>query len=590
MHKSKYNIHELFKFISNRRKIQILIYILLAMITSFFEVLSISTVIPFIGLLLDPSKFYEIPFNEFFLIFFNNSEISLSFYITIIFIFFAISAGIMRILMLWFQTRIGYAIGADLSIMLYTKIIYQNYDFHVNKNSSGLIASITEKSHAVVKNIIMPIIVLIGTSLMTISIVATLFYFNFLITFSSIIFICIFYISIILFTKKIIRKHSQIIDLFVTRRIKLIQEGLGGIRDIIINGSHNIFINMYRSSDLKLRRSQASAHIISNFPKYAIEAIGITLMAIFAYFLTNGKSNSYEIIPMLAAFALGAQRLLPVIQQFYFSWQTIKVSSNILSDTLILLNLKLPHDNKNQIEKLNFSKSIRLENLSFSYSNNNILVLEKINLNIDKGKKIGIYGKTGSGKSTLIDLIIGLINPTKGSLLIDEKIIDKQNSQSWRKNISHVPQFIYLSDNTIAENIAFGIPYNEIDFEKLYKVARMANIHNIILTMKDKYNTYIGEMGVRLSGGQRQRIGIARALYKDSDLLVFDEATSSLDNETERQIMKTIYDIKSNITMLIIAHRLTTLNGCDAVIKIDGGKIENIGTYENLISLKNINH
>lgn len=588
MHKSKSNkIYELFKFISKKRKIQISIYILLAMITSFFEVLSISTVIPFIGLLLDPSKIYEIPFNEFFLIFFNNNEINLSFYITIIFIFFALSAGILRILMLFVQTRIGYAIGADISVLLYTKVIYQNYDFHLNKNTSGLIASITEKSHTVVKNVLMPIIVLIGTSLMTISIVFTLFYLNFRITFSSIIFIGLFYFLIILFTKKSISKFSQIIDLLVTKRIKLIQEGLGGIRDIIINGSQKIFISLYKKSDSNLRRAQANGHIISNFPRFAIEAIGIALMAIFAYFYTSGQNNSYTAIPILAAFALGAQRLLPVVQQLYFSWQTIKVSSNILSDTLFLLNLKLPYYTNNHEGKLNFLNSIKLDNLSFSYSNNNILALEKINLNIDKGKKIGIYGKTGSGKSTLIDLIIGLINPTKGYLLVDDKVIDKQNSHSWRQNISHVPQFIYLSDNTIAENIAFGVSYKDIDFEKLYRVARMANIHDIILTMKDKYNTYIGERGIRLSGGQRQRIGIARALYKDSDFLVFDEATSSLDMETEKQIMKTIYDIGSNITMLIVAHRLTTLKGCDAVIKIDAGKIENIGTYENLISQKN---
>ena len=210
------------------------------MITSFFEVLSIGTVIPFIGLLLDPSKIYEIPFNEFFLIFFYNDEINLSFYITIIFIIFALSAGILRILMLFVQTRIGYAIGADISVLLYTKVIYQNYDFHLNKNSSGLIASITEKSHTVVKNVLMPIIVLIGTSLMTISIVSILFYLNFRITFSSIIFIGLFYILIILLTKKRINKFSKIIDLLVTKRIKLIQEGLGGIRDIIINGSQKI--------------------------------------------------------------------------------------------------------------------------------------------------------------------------------------------------------------------------------------------------------------------------------------------------------------------------------------------------------------
>jgi len=309
------------------------------------------------------------------------------------------------------------------------------------------------------------------------------------------------------------------------------------------------------------------------------------LIALLAYVLARQPDGIAKAIPVLGALALGAQRLLPVLQQAYASWSSIQGSQISLQDTLTLLDQPLPDDaDKPAPEPIPFRKQITLNNLSFRYSSETPYVLKSLNLSIPKGNSIGFMGLTGSGKSTLLDIVMGLLQPTEGTLNIDGEPIITSNNGAWQAHIAHVPQAIFLADSTIEENIAFGVPPNKIDHARVRQAARQAQIADIIETWQKKYKTYVGERGIRLSGGQRQRIGIARALYKRADVIIFDEATSALDNETEQAVMQSIESLGNELTILIIAHRLTTLKNCDQIVELGDGGIKRIGTYNEIVS------
>ena len=296
----------------------------------------------------------------------------------------------------------------------------------------------------------------------------------------------------------------------------------------------------------------------------------MALIAALAYTMTHQQGGINSAIPILGVLALGAQRLLPAMQQSYAAYTSIKGARSSLNDVIKLLEQPLPdYANQPVPEPIPFEKGIELDNLSFRYSKESPWVLENINLKLPKGAHIGFVGITGSGKSTLIDIIMGLLLPTSGELLIDNRPVNNINRRAWQVRISHVPQNIYLSDSTIEENIAFGVPKDEIDPLQIKKVTQQAQLTEVIEHLRDGFQTIVGEQGVKLSGGQRQRIGIARALYKNANVIILDEATSSLDNETEQAVMQSIEGLGKEFTIITIAHRLTTLKGCDQIVSLD---------------------
>jgi ATP-binding cassette subfamily B protein len=315
-----------------------------------------------------------------------------------------------------------------------------------------------------------------------------------------------------------------------------------------------------------------------------MEAIGMVIIVLVAFLLTQTEGGMIGALPTLGAIALGGQKLLPASQQVYSTYSTIKGTKKSLDDVVMLLEQPLPK-NINTISPLSvaFNNGIKLENLSFRYTQDSAWVLKNINLSIAKGSRIGFMGETGSGKSTLIDIIMGLIRPSNGKLLIDDELINFENSRAWQSHIAHVPQNIYLSDTSISENIAFGVPRDEVNIKQVEEAAKKAKLDDLIGSWKDGYEAIIGERGVKLSGGQRQRIGIARALYKQADLLVFDEATNALDSNTEREVMSAINNLNKDLTILIIAHRLTTLKQCDLIISIGSGGELNVGSYKEMV-------
>ena len=554
-------------------------------IASLAEIISIGAILPFLGILTAPEQVYQYPLMQPVIQILALTEPrQLILPLTILFITAALLAGVIRLTLLYAMTRLSYATGADLSINIYRRALYQAYEVHVSRNSSEVINGIITKTNTVIGGVISPTLNLVSSIILLVGIMGALFAINTTIALSASICFGLLYWVVIRYTKTHLKDNSKTIADQSTQMIKSLQEGLGGIRDVLIDGTQQFYCKLYRNADLPLRRASGNNEFIGGSPKYAMEAIGMTLIAGLAYLMTQQESEMLTAIPVLGALALGAQRLLPALQQAYASYSTIKGSKSSFEDVLNLLDQPLPeHADQPLPEPISFSQEIKLNNLNFRYSEDAPWVLKNVNLSLKKGSRIGFMGVTGSGKSTLLDIIMGLLPVTEGGLMIDNQTINSQNRRAWQAHIAHVPQNIYLSDGTIEENIAFGIAKELIDHQRIKKAAQQAQIAELIEEWKDGYQTLVGERGVRLSGGQRQRIGIARALYKQANVLIFDEATSALDNETEQAVMDAIEDLDKEVTILIIAHRLTTLKGCDEIIKLEKEFNLKIGTYEDVV-------
>jgi ATP-binding cassette subfamily B protein len=446
-----------------------------------------------------------------------------------------------------------------------------------------VISAITNKVSATV-NVVGQSLTLI-TSLVLISLVIIiLFISNPLVALLTITIPISIYIIIVFFTRRRLRNNGLSISKEQVQVIKALQEGLGGIRDVILEKNQELYRKLYEKSDRRLRAAQGNNDFIGMCPRYFMEAIGILSIAIIAYNLNERTNNFIDSVPILGALALGAQRMLPAIQQAFGAWSTIKSLQPQVEATLIILNKNSIQKNEISSSKpIKFNNSIKLSNISFKYSRKDELVLDTVSVNIPKGKRIALVGSTGSGKSTLIDIIMGLLDPTDGVMYIDDIKISNFEIPQWQKLISHVPQSIFLIDGTIAENIALGVPSELIDMNLVLDAASRAHLIDLIDIRTGGLDTIVGERGVRLSGGQRQRIGIARALYKRTPLLILDEATSALDNTTERLVMDSIESLDKSITTIIIAHRLTSIRNCDLIIELHNGKIVAQGSYSHLM-------
>ena len=567
---------KLFLSMERKRRYQFLILLTLMIFTSMFEVISIGAVMPFLGVLIEPSNIFELPAAQPFIQFFGvDQPTQIILPISALFAIAVLLSGAMRVLLLWASVKFSFILGADLSVGIFTQVINQPYIAHTKQNSSDIISAISIKVAQVIEGVVLSVLNMISSFIIFIAIITILLIINPGASLIAILFFSSLYVFFYLYVKQKLKVNSSNISLESNSLIKILQEALGGIRYIIIDGNQELYRNIFQRADLIFRKSIGNNYFIGNSPRYIMETFGVLLIVLLAYMLsTQGEKSFADGIPVLGALALGAQRLLPVMQIFYNSWGNIKGTHSVLEEVLVYLNI---NDSKTMNVINNdcaFEKNISLRDVSFGYDKNSLPAINKINIVIKKGDCIGIIGKTGSGKSTLIDIMMGLLDPTHGTLEIDENVITSSNRRAWQSRIAHVPQNIYLSDSTLEENIAFGIPVEEIDSSLVRRAAISANIDSVINEWPLKYKTILGERGIRLSGGQRQRIGIARALYKQADVLFLDEATSSVDSITESSIMKAIEKLGNDVTLIIIAHRITTLKNCSRILELTNeGKI-----------------
>jgi len=577
---------QLWQRMSLKRRHQFIILLILMVIASFAEIISIGSVIPFLSALTSPENFFVNPLAQPLISFLRiESANQLIAPLTIIFCVSAILSRGIQLVLLKFTTRLSFVTGSDFGIDIYQRTLYQPYKVHVSRNSSEIINGISNKANAIIYSAILPALTLVSSSVMLVAILITLIYIDPIISiFTTVIFGSI-YSLLAKYTRHNKIKNSQVIAEQSTQIIKSLQEGLGGIRDVLIDGSQHVYCELFRRANAPLRESQANNQVVSQSPRFIMESLGMVFIAGLAYYLFNQPDGASKAIPILGVLALAAQKMLPIMQQSYHAWSSIQGNYKSLEDTILLLNQPLPSNSINKkILKINFNRDIKFDRVGFHYHSGFHNFIKHLNLSIRKGDKVGIIGATGSGKTTLIDILMGLLEPTSGALKVDGQAITKRNVRGWQRRIAHVPQAIFLSDTTIAENIAFGIDKKDIDFDRVRDAANRAQLQDVIDKLPNKFNTLVGERGVRLSGGQRQRIGIARALYKNADILVFDEATSALDNKTEELVIKSIEALGKEITVIMIAHRITTLKKCTKIFELADGKIVKVGSYRDIIN------
>ena len=565
---------------STPRRLQFGCLLLVMLASGAAELLSLGAVLPFLAVLSDAERLWQLPLIQVLAArvgFMAASDLLMP--ATLTFAAAAVLAALIRLTNLWLNGRLAAAVGSDLSCEAYRRTLYQPYCVHVQRNSAEVITATTSQIGRTV-GALNAVLQLITAVVVTLGLLTGLLLIDWAVALVAAALFGSVYGLLAITTRRELHRNSQKIAVAAKRQIKALQEGLGAIRDVLLIGNQPTYVESYRQADRPQRQIIARNQFLVVFPRYAVEALGLVAIALLGGLLVLQQGAGASVIPLLGALALGAQRLLPSLQQLYGSWSSLKGFNADLAAVLAMLNQPLPK----QIavaEPLTLRQGIRLENVHFHYGQLKTEVLRGLDLEIRRGERIGLIGSTGSGKSTTVDLFMGLLEPTQGRILVDgEDLHDPacpERLVAWRAAIAHVPQSIYLADSSIAENIAFGVPKDQIDLERVQQAAEKAQISNFIEDSPEGYESFVGERGIRLSGGQRQRIGIARALYKEARVLVFDEATSALDNDTEKAVMAALEGLSEELTIVIIAHRLTTMERCHRVIRLQQGCITEAG-------------
>ena len=550
------------------------------------ETFGVVLIIPFIEIASNPeiiNNNYQLSLiNDFFQ--FSNTN-SFILFLGISYFFYLIFSQTFKAVVMYLQLRYTFSLESSISKRLLESYLRQNYSWFLDKHSGdmgkGILSEVAETIHYSLN----PLLGMISQLFLTILLIILIVLVNPLVALITLLFLLV--LNLLIFNKvknwiKLIGinkvQHNQ-------RRYKTVVEAFGAIKEIKLSGIEKIYSNKFSSAANDFSTANSNVQIVSILPKYLLEALSFGFLILFILYNLNLGNNLTEVLPILSMFAFAALRLIPAFQQIFSSLNKINFSTKGLDDILYRLN-----ENKNlEISKktnnsLQIKNNIEINDLNFIYPNSNRMALNKINLSILAGKKIGIVGSTGSGKTTLVDILLGLLKPTSGEITLDGSEISKLGLRKWQNSIGYVPQNIFLTDKTIAENIAFGHSLEELNIERVKEVCKIAYLHKFITEELDQnYFTEVGERGIRLSGGQRQRIGIARALYNNPSLLVLDEATSALDNITEKKIIESIANHSKNITTIIIAHRLNTIKNCDCIYYLENGGIKSSGTYEELI-------
>jgi ABC-type multidrug transport system fused ATPase/permease subunit len=577
--------------LSKHERKNALLLLLLILVMAFLDMIGVASILPFMAVLTNPSivetnvilnkmfqisKLFGVENNDQFLF-----ALGVSVFILLIF------SLAFKAFTTYVQLRFVNMREHSISKRFVESYLHQPYVWFLNKNSADLGKTILSEVSQIVAKGLKPLIEMIAKGMIALALIILLILTDpqlaFIIGFS----LALAYVLIYLFSLKYLNKlGNQRLENNKLRFLR-INEAFGAIKEIKISGLEEIYIKNYSKSSKTFARTQALAKIIAQMPRYALEGIAFGGIMLVILYLMSREGSFNNALPIISLYAFAGYRLLPALQQIYHSFTRISFMSPSLDElSNELKNLKFQKEKDNK-DKFFPTKSIVLRNIYYSYPHSDRTALEDINIIIPAKTTVGIIGSTGSGKTTTIDIILGLLEAQKGTLEVDNTVISKQNFKSWQQSIGYVPQHIYLSDDTIAANIALGIEHKNIDQNLVEEVSKIANLHDFVKeNLPQKYETIIGERGVRLSGGQRQRIGIARALYSNPQVIILDEATSALDNKTEELVMSAINSIGKDITIILIAHRLNTLRNCDTIFELEKGRVINKGNFNDLLLKK----
>jgi len=568
------SLKELFSHIRLRRKNQLIALLILTIISGLLEILSIASIVPFVRLITEVNFIKETYFLSKYIHIKDKQE-------AVILLGLAFSSlylmnSLLRIFLIFCTAWISRMTTAELSIKIYQSLLNSKYSNHILKSSNVIISDVTQRVYQI-GSILNAMINLISFTFIFTCVVAVLISIDPKVMTTAMLFFSALYLLVILSSRKRVSISSRIINEEQNNVVKIVQNGLGAIRDIILQKTQEYYLRAFEKSNFQLFRKIAIIEVIKGSPRYILEGMGIFFFVLLLIFWSQTKtSNEFLLIfPTLAALAVGAQRILPMMNLLYTNFTIIKEFSYQVKEVVDKLNDHSEYEKKknNIIEKkISFKNDITFKDVSFSF-NNKVKIFNNINLQIKKGSKVGIIGKTGEGKSTFLDLLMGLLEPSEGKIMIDDIELSQETVNDWQAKLSHVPQDIFLSDGSFIENIAFGKDTKSIDIKEIISAAKKSQIHDFIDSSVDGYHSVVGERGVKLSGGQIQRIGLARALYNKSKIIIFDEATNSLDNETEKSVMNEINNLDKELTLIIVAHRLNTLKECDLILEVNDKKI-----------------
>ncbi|WP_048306034.1 ABC transporter ATP-binding protein [Halomonas sp. PR-M31] len=591
-------VKELYNLLTPKQRSKLLRLQILVILMSFAEIAGVLSIGPFMAVVADMSVLNGDGFwgNIYTATGFQSHE-NFLFWMGVLVLLVLMIGNIFSIFTMWNLFIYAQQVGAQIGERLFQHYLFQPWLFHSSGSSATLTKQIAQETSRVTDRIIQPLLQMSAKSVLTGLMMTAIFIYNPKVALAGAFIFAVAYFLLYRFVRIPLMRNGKTISEMQTKRFKLMGEGFGGIKDILLLGRQNIFSERFSDASKRFARSQGVNQALSQAPRYAMELVAFgSVMLLILYLLKVYGGDLGDILPVLAVYALAGFKMLPSFQQIYSSFSYVK--GNMAAFEAIRSDLKESYKRTVEIEnqkfqlgketrKLSVKENILIKNVSFTYPGKVDPALNEVSMLIPAKKTIGIVGSSGSGKSTIIDILLGLIAPSKGELLIDNISLTLSDDvhkkvREWQNSLGFVPQSIFLSDNSIKENIAFGIEEQDINEKDLNRAVKLAHLDELVSQLPQGLDTKVGERGVQLSGGQRQRIGIARALYHDAEVLVFDEATSALDNISEKMIMDAIYEFVGKKTVIIIAHRLSTVKQCDLIFLMEAGKVIDSGTYDEL--------
>lgn len=581
----------IFELLTPKEKVQTASLMALILVMAILDMIGVASILPFIGALSDPSileknlylkKAFE----------FSGASTQQNFLFILGFCSFVILvvSTSFKAFTIWALSKHIQLRNHSLSCKLTMAYLNQPYEFFINKNSVDLSQKVLTEVNEVIKGALMPMMDLFANLSVATTLIILLLFVNLKLTiFMSFGFIGIYAVIFLLTRNYLVFMGTERAD-SNRDRSKVLAEAFGGIKEVKIAGLERHFLKLFEAPSKRHAAAQSKAQIVFQMPRFLIEILVFGGMLLIVLFLMQDAETLQNALPLISLFAFSAYRLMPAFRDIFANMSKLRFANHALRSLRKEFACLTLHNESSQSNNLiKFNRSIKLENISYSYPNSKSKALTDLNLEVNVGSMIGFVGSSGSGKTTTADLILGLLQGQSGNLKIDDLIINTKNSHIWRDMVGYVPQHIFLSDDTIAANIAFGLSTDSIDYQAVEHAGRMAKIHDFIIRdLPLAYQTIVGERGIRLSGGQRQRIGIARALYRNPKVLLLDEATSSLDNSTEKEIMDSLKLLSGQLTIIMVAHRLSTLRDCDHLFLFEKGKILASGSYKDIVKKRNL--
>ena len=574
----------LWAHLEKKWKVKFSALVVLMCFSGFSEMVTLGSVVPFLAAIIDPEAALQFSYFQGLYVLFGINNENLVSFLSIVFCSAVVISAILRLSIARLNLVWTHLLIADLAIDVYTKTLYQGYEVHSSRNSSEIVSGITQKIPVLLSGVFLPIVSSIQYLILSVSIVFALIL---VLPLSNIIALGLFALAYALFSfflKKKLNLNSQIISIQHVGAIKVLQESLLNIRSIILGNYYKFYLDKYASYRTSTEQAAGENGFISHLPKYIIEAAAILLIVALASFSLPLEGGAASILPSLGLLALGAQRLMPCLQGLYVAFTSIQGGYESANDSIDLLDqtLEINENLNNSARSLEKIERLELQSIDFNYHTAKELSLRNISLAINKGETIGIIGSTGSGKSTLVDLIMGLLKPSDGRYLINGIETPFEQMNNLQEFISHVPQQVFIADTSIKKNIALGFEECEIDENRVLEATKKSQLLGFIDSLESGLDSVVGENGSKLSGGQRQRLGIARALYGGGSILILDEATNALDMKTEKNIVEIIKNLGGDIITIIVAHNLETIKHCDRVLILENGSLVGQGNYSEI--------